>query len=95
MNSEQLIKKYSAHLGVNEEVGSRHLGVLLGIMEEALLEEDYVLLRGIGKLVSRELAAKRGVTPRGRKFSQPSRLTLRIVPSGLFKQKLNRLRRID
>lgn len=95
MNSWDLVNKYSARLGVSQPVGSKYLDTLLDVVKEALLEEDSVILKGIGKLVPKELAPRRGVTPKGKVHSQPARLTIRIVPSGFFKLKLNQNRRTD
>jgi nucleoid DNA-binding protein len=76
-------------------VAAEHREAFLAVVHDALLEEDSVLLKGIGRLAPRKLAAKRGVTPKGKAHSQPARLTLRIVTSGIFKARLNANRRVD
>src|SRR5262249_41441673 len=93
MNTWQLIQKYATQQGVSQQVASDQLKALLAVIEEALLEDDSIILKGIGKLIPKHLAAKRGVTPKGKAHSQPARLTVRIIPSGILKAKLNANRR--
>jgi nucleoid DNA-binding protein len=95
MNNWQLVQKYATKQGVSQKVAFEQLEALLGVIEEALLEDDSVILKGIGRLIPKELVAKRGVNPKGKAHSQPARLTVRIIPSGIFKAKLNANRGVD
>ena len=89
MTKNELVRRFREVNGLTLDKAEEYFDSLCGIMAEALLKDEEVRLTDIGKIVTRERAARTGRNPRtGEAISIPASRTLSICTSKVFAQRL-------
>ena len=89
MTKDELVRRFREVSGLTLDKAEEYFDSLCGIMAEELLKGGEVRLTGIGKIVTRERAARAGRNPRtGEAIAIPASRALSICTSKPFAQKL-------
>lgn len=91
MNKTDLVKKVSNETGIHEKDVALVVSVLINEILNGILEEDKVVLRGLGTFEQKEMKARRYSHPQtGEIIDVPNRKNIRFKPSSVLKKMLEK-----